>query len=135
MAKLKVLKEIEKLFIRTGEDALSFETIMANVDERRSVLLGVLSSNKKVFSKIATNQWQYIPDTKGSVEEMCRQYGFDRDEIAHLMTEDGGLQYSWVRVKPSGDLISRREFHYLLHTMQKNGEVIDDESASIALSQ
>jgi hypothetical protein len=132
MAKLKVLKQIEKLFIRTGEDVLAFKTIMSNVDERRSTLLGVLSSNKKVFSKIAKNQWQYIPDTRGSVEEMCRQYGFDREEIAHLVTEDGGLQYSWVRVKPSGDLISRREFHYLLHTLQKHGEVIDDESAVTA---
>lgn len=132
MAKLKVLKQIEKLFIRTGEDVLPFKTIMSNVDERRSTLLGVLSSNKKVFSKIAKNQWQYIPDTRGSVEEMCRQYGFDREEIAHLVTEDGGLQYSWVRVKPLGDLISRREFHYLLHTMQKHGEVIDDESAVTA---
>lgn len=128
MAKLKVLKEIEGLFHRTKEEILSFDTIMSNIDERRSTLLGVLSSNKKVFSKIAKNKWQYIPDTKGSIEDMCSQYGFDRNEISHLVTEDGGLQYSWVRVRPAGDLISRREFHYMLHTMRKNGEVIDAES-------
>lgn len=128
MAKLKVLKEIEALFHRTGEEILTFDTIMSNIDERRSTLLGVLSSNKKVFSKIATNKWQYIPDTKGSIEDMCSQYGFDRDEISHLVTEDGGLQYSWVRVRPANDLISRREFHYMLHTMRKHGEVIDAES-------
>ena len=127
MAKLKVLKEIEALFTRTGENILSFETIMANIDERRSTLLGVLSSNKKVFNKVATNRWEFIPDTKGSLEEMCRDYGFNRDEISHLMTEDGGLQYSWVRVRPAQDLISRREFHYLIHTMRKHGEVIDAE--------
>jgi hypothetical protein len=126
LAKLKVLRQIEKLFLRTGEDILNFDTIMANIDERRSTILGVLSSNKKVFAKIVTNEWQYIPDTRGSIEEMCTQYGFDRDEIEHLRTDDGGLQYSWVRVKPVGDTVSRREFHYLIHTMQKCGEIIEE---------
>lgn len=132
MAKLKVLKQIEKLFLRTGEEILDFATIMANIDERRSTLLGVLSSNKKVFCKVATNQWQYIPDTRGSLEEMCVRYGFNREEMDHLRTDDGGLQYSWIRVKPTGKLYSRREFHYLIYTMEKCGEIIRDESALTA---
>ena len=64
MAKLKVLKEIEALFHRTGEEILSFDTIMSNIDERRSTLLGVLSSNKKVLQN-CNEQMAVHPGHKG----------------------------------------------------------------------
>ena len=88
MAKLKVLKEIDSF---TGEKKFCPSTPSCQTLMNGETPYGVLSSNKKVFSKIATNKWQYIPDTKGSIEEMCTSTGLD--EISHLMTEDGGLQY------------------------------------------
>ena len=79
LGKKKVVNEIEALFHREGVPVLSFHAIMDKVDEKRSTLLGVLSSHPRLFQKVKTNEWRLIPDETANLEQICKEYGVDRE--------------------------------------------------------
>ncbi len=123
MGKKKVVNEIENLFQKTGKKTLSFHHIMDNVDEKRSTLLGVLSSHPRVFKKVRTNEWSLIPDEVSDIDTICEEYEVDREKLESVMDDQGCLQYSWIRVQRTEEGFSTREIHYLIHTMRKHGRL------------
>jgi len=130
VGKKKVVNEIESLFRTLEKNVLSFHTIMANVDEKRSTLLGVLSSHPRLFMKVRKNEWRLIPDETTDLASICAEYGVDRDELAMMvMEESGSLNYSWIKVDRKEEGFSTREVHYLIHTMRKQGVLTPPEPA------
>jgi hypothetical protein len=123
MGKKKVVLEIESLFERTEVNTLSFQQILDSIDERRSTLLGVLSSHPRIFHKVKKNQWELIPDEVSDLDAICSEYGINRDDFESLLDDSESLQYSWIRVEKQGGGFSRREVHYLIHTMRKEGRL------------
>jgi hypothetical protein len=123
MGKKKVVLEIENLFHSEGQSVLSFHAIQDKVDEKRSTLLGVLSSHPRLFEKIRTNEWRLIPDDTTDLDSVCQQYGIDREKLDSVIDDSGSLRYSWIRVQRSEEGFSTREVHYLIHTMRKHGKL------------
>ena len=121
LGKKKVVNEIEALFHREGVPVLSFHAIMDKVDEKRSTLLGVLSSHPRLFQKVKTNEWRLIPDETANLEQICEEYGVDRERLESVMDDSGSLRYSWISVQKKEQGFSTREIHYLIHTMRKHG--------------
>ena len=123
MGKKKVVNEIERLYQRSCTSVLSFQHIMDNVDEKRSTLLGVLSSHPRLFMKLKKNVWKLIPAGVADLETICAEYGIDREKMESVMDDSGSLRYHWIRVQKEGDGFSRREIHYMIHTMRKDGKL------------
>lgn len=123
MGKKKVVNEIENLFHQSGQQTLSFQSIQDNVDEKRSTLLGVLSSHPRLFQKVRKNEWRLIPDDITDIESICDEYGVDKEKLESVMDESGSLRYSWICVQKMPTGFSTREIHYLIHTMRKHGQL------------
>ncbi len=123
MGKKKVVLEIENLFNRTEVNTLHFQQILDSVDEKRSTILGVLSSHPRIFQKVKKNQWELIPDEVSDLDAICGVYGINREDFESLLDDSDSLQYSWIRVEKQGGGFSRREVHYLIHTMRKEGRL------------
>ena len=106
---------------------------MDGIDEKRSTLLGVLSSHPRIFNKIRKNEWELIPDEVTGLDNLCKQYGVPRENFEEIIDDNGTMTYSWIRVKKQKEGFSRREVHYLVSTMRKNGEsTMLPDSAQIA---
>ena len=56
-------------------------------------------------------------------ETICAEYGIDREKMESVMDDSGSLRYHWIRVQKEGDGFSRREIHYMIHTMRKDGKL------------
>tara|TARA_Y100001963_G_scaffold67792_1_gene94458 strand:- start:51 stop:431 length:381 start_codon:yes stop_codon:yes gene_type:complete len=123
MGKKKVVSEIEDLFRKTGENELHFQNIVANIDEKRSTLLGLLSSHPRIFNKVRKNVWSLIPDGLTTIEKICEEYEVDREVIQDCIDDNGSISYAWIRVEKQEGGFSKREVHYLLHTMRKHGAI------------
>jgi hypothetical protein len=123
MGKKKVVLEIENLFRKTEVNTLSFQKILDSIDERRSTILGVLSSHPRIFHKVKKNQWELIPDEVSDLDAICIEYEINREDFDSLLDDSDSLRYSWIRIKKQGGGFSRREVHYLIHTMRKEGRL------------
>jgi len=115
------VSEIEQLFQENEGQVLLFDEILANIDEKRSTIIGILSSNPRIFHRVSKTKWKLIPDEQADLETLCSEFGVDRTKIDSFIDDSGELRYSWVRVQRAEDGFSKREVHYLFHTMRKCG--------------
>jgi len=120
MGKSKLIRIIEDIFKAEGTNILPFEAIREKLGLSPPQVLGTLSSNKKIFQKVAKNLWRYIPDELGSLDSICSDMGIDNREIAKYMTEDGNIRYSFIQVKKTKGKYQKREIFYLVYRLKKD---------------
>lgn len=120
MGKSKLIRAIEEIFKGEEKHILPFEAIREKLGLSPPQVLGTLSSNKKIFQKVAKNLWRYIPDELDSLDSICNDMGIDNSEIKKYMTDDGNIRYSYIQVKKTKGKYQKREIFYLVYRLKKD---------------
>ena len=133
MGKSKLIRSIEDIFKTEEKSILPFETIRERLGLSPPKVLGTLSSNKKIFQKVAKNLWRHIPDELDSLDSICNDMGIDNSEIMKYMTDDGNIRYSYIQVKKTKGKYQKREIFYLVYRLKKDF-VLDPPPNYLSLS-
>ena len=120
MGKSKIIRSIEDIFVSEKKSILPFEMIRERLGLSPAKVLGTLSSNKKIFQKVAKNTWRHIPDEVDSLSSICNDMGLDKKEIGKYMTENGNIRYSYIMVKKTRGKYKKREIFYLVYRLKKD---------------
>ena len=133
MGKSKLIQSIEEIFKAEEKSILPFEAIREKLGLSPPKVLGTLSSNKKIFQKVAKNLWRPIPDELDSLDSICNDMGIENSEIKKYMSDDGNIRYSFIQVKKTKGKYHKREIFYLVYRLKKDF-VLDPPSNYLSLA-